>query len=70
MNRVVIVEKANTDGVQSLKVNVTTVPEDGKANAAMINLLADYFDLPKSAFTIIRGHTTRSKVVRVVTNDI
>ncbi len=39
---------------------------DGVANAAVIKLLAEYFDVPKSCITIIRGHTTRTKVIQFV----
>lgn len=48
-----------------LKIYVTAVPEDGKANAAMFKLLAEYFDLPKSAFRITRGDTSRNKIVKI-----
>lgn len=58
-NRIVVAE----DG--SLKVYVTVPPEDGKANAALIALLAKHFKVPKSAFTLIQGQTSRNKVVHV-----
>lgn len=38
---------------------------DGQANAAVISLLAQHFDVPKSRVEIIRGHASRTKVVRV-----
>ena len=38
---------------------------EGKANAAIIELLASYFEVPKSNFKIIRGHTSRVKVISV-----
>lgn len=55
----------DADGAPVLKVYVTALPEDGKANLALINLLAKTWKLPKSAFTIVRGATDRNKVVRV-----
>jgi len=58
-----IIEESEKDGISNLKVYVTVVPEEGKANAAMIEILAKHYDLPKSAFTLIRGHKSRSKVV-------
>jgi uncharacterized protein len=48
-----------------LKLRVTEAPESGKANAAMIALLAKSWRLPKSAFTIVAGGTSRLKRVRI-----
>ena len=50
-----------SDGV--LRVYTTTVPENGRANSAVIELLAEYFDVPKSKIKIIKGLTGRYKVV-------
>ena len=55
-----VVEK---DGV--LRVYTTVAPENGRANGAVIELLAKYFDVPKSRIKIIRGETSRDKVVTV-----
>lgn len=38
---------------------------DGQANAAVIDLLAQHFGVPKSRVEIVRGHTSRTKVVRI-----
>lgn len=48
-----------------LRVLVTAPPEDGKANAAVIKLLAKAWRLPKSAFVVIAGETDRNKVLFV-----
>ena len=48
-----------------IRVYVTTVPEDGKANAAVQKLLAKALGIPKSRLTLIRGQTSRDKVFRV-----
>lgn len=48
-----------------LRVYVTVVPEDGKANAAVQKLLAKALGLAKSRLSLIRGHTSRDKVFRV-----
>lgn len=47
------------------KVYVTVAAEDGKANKAVINLLADALDVPKSSLTIIQGLTCREKVIKI-----
>jgi uncharacterized protein YggU (UPF0235/DUF167 family) len=39
--------------------------QDGKANEAVIDLLADYFGIAKSAVKIIRGHSSRHKLLEV-----
>jgi hypothetical protein len=52
------------DGV-ALKVAVTAAPEDGKANAAVIALLAKAWDLPKSALTVVAGATDRRKIIHL-----
>lgn len=38
---------------------------EGKANQALIELLADYLSVPKSAVKIIRGETSRKKLVEI-----
>lgn len=51
------------DGV--LRVYTTVAPENGRANGAVIELLSKHFDVPKSRIKIIRGETSRDKVVTV-----
>ena len=51
----------DADGQRVLRVKVTTVPEDGKANEALIKLLSKTLHLPKSKITLIRGTTSRIK---------
>jgi hypothetical protein len=52
-------------GAPFLKVYVTAPPEDGKANEALIKLLAEAIDLAKSKFQIIRGQADRQKVLLI-----
>jgi uncharacterized protein len=47
------------------KVKVTAPPEKGKANEAVIKILANYFDLPKSSLNIIAGKSARIKIIDV-----
>jgi uncharacterized protein (TIGR00251 family) len=61
-----IAEDIGPEGARSvLKLRVTDPPEDGKANAAMIALLAKSWRLPKSSFTVIAGETSRLKRVYI-----
>jgi len=48
-----------------LKVAVTQTPEKGKANAAIIKLLAKSLGLKRSQLEIIAGETSQKKTVRV-----
>lgn len=48
-----------------LCVMVTVVPESGKANAAVIKLLATALGIAKTRLTIVRGEASRDKVFRV-----
>ena len=45
----------------ALKVAVRAPPERGKANAAIAELLAEYFGLPESSVTLESGETSRNK---------
>jgi uncharacterized protein (TIGR00251 family) len=49
----------------ALKVQVTAPAEDGRANAAVIDLLAASWRLPKSSFAVTRGATSRDKVLSI-----
>jgi uncharacterized protein YggU (UPF0235/DUF167 family) len=49
----------------ALKLSVTTAPEKGKANRAVIALLAGVLELPASAIEIVAGATSPDKVVMV-----
>ena len=53
------------DGSRMLKVAVTAAPEDGKANAAVIALLAKEFGVAKSAISVVAGATDRRKIVEI-----
>ena len=49
----------------AIRVHVTTVPEDGKANAAVVKLLAKALGVAKSRLVLTRGATSRDKVFRI-----
>jgi uncharacterized protein len=48
-----------------LKVAVTAAPQGGKANAALLKLLARAFRLPARDFAVVRGASDRRKIVAV-----
>lgn len=47
------------------RVHITAVPVDGAANVAVIKMMAEYFDVPKSQIKIVRGETSRDKVIEI-----
>ena len=53
------------DGAVVLKVAVTDAPERGKANAAVIALLAKAWGVPKSTISVTAGAGTRRKTLHV-----
>ncbi len=52
-------------GDQVLGVRVTAPPVDGKANKALLALLAKEFKVPKSKIRIIQGETSRDKLIEL-----
>jgi uncharacterized protein (TIGR00251 family) len=56
----------------SLKVSLTTPPTDGRANAALIALLAEWLDIPRARIQLLRGAASRSKTLYMqqVTPDL
>lgn len=49
----------------ALKIRLAAPPVDGKANEALIAFLAEAFGVPVRNVTLVSGHTSRSKRVRV-----
>jgi uncharacterized protein (TIGR00251 family) len=52
-------------GQRVLRVKVTAVPEDGKANKALIQLLAKALHISKSSISLTRGETSRIKQLEI-----
>jgi hypothetical protein len=53
------------DGGLALKVAVNAAPADGKANAAVIGLLAREWGLPKSRLSVVAGAADRRKTIHL-----
>jgi uncharacterized protein len=47
------------------KVRVTEAPERGRANEAVVRLIADTLAVPRSAVTLVSGHGGREKIVEL-----
>lgn len=65
-----VTPKASRNAVSAddigVRVSVTTVPEDGKATAAVAKLLAKALGIAPSRLVLVRGAASRDKVFRVV----
>ena len=46
----------------TLRVDINSPPVKGKANNAIIKLLSKTIGIPKSSISIIRGHTSHTKI--------
>jgi hypothetical protein len=67
---VLVHPKASEDRVlgfhgEALKVRVAAPPAGGKANERLRKLLAEELNARQSDIEIIRGHTSRRKVLRI-----
>ena len=51
------------------KVRVAAPPEGGRANEAVVRLLADAVSLPRDAVTLVSGHGARDKIVQLAGLD-
>ena len=56
---------ADAEGGAVLKLAVTAPPEDGKANQAVIALLAKELGVAKAAISVVAGATDRRKLVEI-----
>lgn len=66
--------RAARDGIDGVKdgpdgphiqARVRAVPEDGRANAALVELVAAEIGVPKSTLAVVAGHTRRLKKLRI-----
>jgi len=48
---------------EAWKVRVAAPPEDGKANDAALDLLADVLRVPRGRIELVSGRTARDKIV-------
>jgi hypothetical protein len=66
---VIVTPKASSNRIvldaKDIRVYVTTVPEDGKATAAVIKLLSKAIGVPKSKLKLLRGATSKRKFFQI-----
>lgn len=61
----IIINAGSCRGKLLITVKVTAAPERGKANGAIIKLLADKLNIKKSDITILRGQTSQNKIIEI-----
>ena len=54
---------------QAWKVRVAAPPEGGRANDALLRLLAETLSVPRDAVKLVSGHAARDKVVELAGID-
>ena len=69
--RVYVTPNAGKTGVVRVtddyfEVRVDERAEGGRANKRLLEILADYFRVPKSRISILRGTKSRNKIVQVI----
>lgn len=57
--------ESGADGRSHLKARVRAIPEDGKANKALVKLISKSLGVPASSVAIAAGQTGRLKTVRI-----
>lgn len=55
----------SAQGQARLKVHVTVVPQKGKANKALVKLMAKFLHKPARDLEIVSGHTDRNKNILI-----
>ncbi|MDF1737407.1 MAG: DUF167 domain-containing protein [Minwuia sp.] len=57
--------RVDPDGTRRLKVRVAAPPEKGKANRAVIKLLAEVLNVAPRDIEVVRGEISRAKTVQI-----
>lgn len=52
-----------------IKVKITALPIDGKANKALVEFFAKNFKIPKTSIAILKGETSKEKTILFKTMD-
>lgn len=59
------IESVEKISEQEYSVRVNVPPVEGKANKRIIELLSDYFDVPKSKISLVNGEKSKKKVFEI-----
>lgn len=58
--------RVNQNFYGEYKVKLTAPPVDGKANEALIEILAEHFNFPKSRIKIVGGKSAKTKIIDII----
>lgn len=63
--------KSKIEGVEKMPdgsyiVRANARPIDGEANTRIIELLSDFFKVPKRSITIVSGHASKNKIIEIL----
>jgi len=72
--RIKVVPRSSRDEVvgwlgDALKIKVTAPPKKGRANEAVVALLADRLGLSAAALAVVGGHSSPTKVIAITGID-
>ena len=59
------IEKIEQISEGEFKVSFSVQPIENRANIKIIELLSDYFDVPKSSISIVRGLKSKNKTIDI-----
>ena len=60
------VERVTKVSENEFILSVKAPAKEGRANEALVRLLSEYFDMPKSRITILKGLTSRDKIIELL----
>ena len=52
-------------GENDFKVKVDAKAEGGKANRRLVEIIAEFFNVPKSSVRIVKGFKSRKKIIEI-----
>ena len=61
----VVEDEVDLFGNRFLKIKIAQIREGGKANKALIDLIANYFNVKKSQISIVGGILATKKIIQI-----
>lgn len=52
----------------TIKIRLKSQPHDGLANRELLEILSDFLNIPKSKIEIIKGLTSKNKIIKIKGN--
>lgn len=61
----IVTEEVDLFGEKTYKVKTSKLPENGKANESVLELLSKHFNVRKNQITVIKGLTSTNKQIEI-----